>query len=255
MLKAIIIEDELDAQVLLQKIIEEYCPDVELLGTANNLQSGKELIESTQPDIIFLDIQLGCETGFQLLEMVDHKTFKLIITTAFQDFALKAFKYEAIDYVLKPYSPKSILAALNKVKKQTIDNSEVYKKLEALLISQTSPTKISLPTSEGYIMVCPDDIVHVAADRSYSQVYLASKKKLLISKPLKEIEAVLPAHSFFRLHSSHLINMNRLEMYNKEDGGYALMTNGTQVPIARRRKSEFINRLTNNGQSSINSNL
>lgn len=245
---AIIIEDELDAQHLLTKILDDYCPDVKVVGCAANIVEGKTLIEDQDPDIVFLDIQLGATTGFQLLDSLKNKSFKLIITTAYQEFALKAFKYEAIDYVLKPYSPKSIIVALDKVKKQTNDKNDVYKKLEALLVAHKSPAKISLPTANGYLMINPNDIVHVSADRSYSQVFLTSKKKLLISKPLKEIEAVLPSDSFFRPHTSHLININRLEMYNKEDGGYALMTDGTQVPVARRRKAEFLEKLTTTSQ-------
>lgn len=244
---AIIIEDELDAQHLLSKIIDDYCPDINVSGSASNVQDGINLIESLDPDIVFLDIQLGDRTGFQLLDSLSNKSFKLIITTAYQEFALKAFKYEAIDYVLKPYSPKSILLAISKVQKQTIDN-EVYKRLESLLSEQKKSSKISLPTTEGYTMVCTEDIVHVAADRSYSHVYLASKKKLMISRSLKEIEALLPSSTFFRLHTSHLINLDHLDMYNKEDGGYAVMTDGSQVPVARRRKTEFLEKLSPNSQ-------
>lgn len=244
---AIIIEDELDAQHLLSKIIDEYCPDINVSGCASNVQDGISLIESLDPDIVFLDIQLGERTGFQLLDSLSNKSFKLIITTAYQEFALKAFKYEAIDYVLKPYSPKSILLAISKVQKQTIDN-EVYKRLESLLSEQKKSSKISLPTTEGYTMVCTEDIVHVAADRSYSHVHLASKKKLMISRSLKEIEALLPSSIFFRLHTSHLINLDHLDMYNKEDGGYAVMTDGSQVPVARRRKTEFLEKLSPNSQ-------
>jgi len=240
---AIIIEDEMDAQHLLTSIINEYSYEVEVVASASNIVEGKSLIESTNPDIVFLDIQLGDKTGFELLDSVSNKSFKLIITTAYQEFAVKAFKYEAIDYILKPYSPKSILNALDKVKKQTVDG-DVYKKLEALLTAQNQNSKISLPTSEGYVMVNPEDIVHVAADRSYSHVHFTTKKKLVLSKPLKEIETLLTSSNFFRPHTSHLINMNQLEMYNKEDGGYAIMTNGSQVPISRRRKTEFLQKLS-----------
>lgn len=246
---ALIIEDEADAQQLLSKIIEEYCLDVTVAGGAANIQDGKNLIESLKPDIVFLDIQLGDKTGFQLLDSLVSYPFKLIITTAYQEFALKAFKYEAIDYVLKPYSPKSIMTALEKVKRQSVD-SEVFKRLESLLSAQNKKTKVSLPTSDGYVMVSPDEIVHVSADRAYSQVFLSSdKKKLFISKPLKELETLLPSESFFRLHTSHLINLDKVDKYNKEDGGYVLMTNGSQVPVARRRKTAFLDLLTGNNSS------
>lgn len=242
---AIIIEDEYDAQMLLTSILEQYCPDVTVLGTASTIADGKRLIIEEKPDIVFLDIQLGEETGFELLDQLSGHSFKLIITTAYQDFALKAFEYEAIDYVLKPYSPKSILLAIERVKKQVVDN-QVYKRLESLLSRQKSLSKVSLPTSEGYTMLCSSNIVHLVADRSYSYVHLSSAEKLLLSKSLKEIEALLPSASFFRLHASHLVNLNHVEKYVKDDGGYVLMSDGKQVPIARRRKAEFLELLTNN---------
>ena len=249
---AVIIEDEVDANDLLTKIIEEYCPDLELIGSASSLIKGKELIESSNPDIVFLDIQIGCETGFQLLDMLDNLSFKLIITTAFQEFALKAFQYEAIDYILKPYSPKSIVQAMEKVKKQLVD-TDVYRKLENLISEQLSTSKITLSTSEGYTIVCPQKIVHVQADGSYSNIHLVDKRRVLISKSLKEVEKLLPANSFFRLHSSHLINMNHLSMYKKQEGGYAIRSDGCQLPVARRRKTEFIELLSSNGQEVIRS--
>ena len=251
---AVIIEDEIDAQQLLARILRDYCPDVKLVGSANNLLSGKNLIESLQPDIVFLDIQLGCETGFQLLDKLSNKSFKLIITTAYQEFALKAFKYEAIDYVLKPYSPNSIVESLGKVHKQ-LGNSDVYRKLENLLAERQTSTKLKLATSEGYTIVCPENIVHIEADGSYSHMHLISNPKVMISKSLKEVELLLPKSPFFRLHTSHLINMNHLYMYKKEEGGCAVMSNGTQIPVARRRKAEFINKLSKIGQENLQSEL
>jgi len=236
---AIIIEDELDAQELLSVILKEYCPSIQLTGIAANITEGVQLIESLQPDLVFLDINLGDFTGFQLLDKLENRSFKLVVTTAYEEFAIQAFQYEAIDYVLKPYTPKSIIAAVGRVSK-SIQSHHLYNKLDAIVNRNTNIPKINLPTADGIILINTEEIIYVIADRAYCQIHLTNGQKKMASKSLKEIEDVLPKSLFFRSHASHLINLNQVEKYSKEDGGFAVMSDQTQVPIARRRKNEFL---------------
>jgi len=218
--------------------ITEFCSNISVVGIASNITEGVQLIEQHQPDILFLDIQIGQSSGFELLDKLKHRSFKLIITTAYKDFALKAFQYQAIDYVLKPYSPKNIKAAVSRVLLMNQD-AALFDKLKGL-IAPNFNSKISFPTSEGIILINVDEIVHVEADRSYCIIYLNNTEKKIVSKSLKDIEAILPNQKFYRLHASHLINLDKLKRYDKEDGGSAVMSNEKHIPIARRRKNEFL---------------
>jgi len=246
MLYTVIIEDEVDAQNLLSNILEQYCPTIQVVGIASDMQEGIRMINSLQPKLVFLDIQLGEQTGFQLLDQLVGPTFQLVITTAYPDFALKAFEYEALDYVLKPYTPNSIISAVNRAMKRTNTDS-IYQKLESLIHEKKGVAKINLPTSDGIILINHEDIIRVEADRAYSCIYLINGQKEVVSKPLKEIQEQLPAHLFYRAHTSHLINLQQLEKYSNEDGGYAVMSDQSQVPIARRRKNEFLEWMKSNG--------
>lgn len=248
MIRTIIVEDEVDAQKLLMLILQEYCLNVEVVGIAADVNHGMQLITSLNPDLVFLDIQLGEQTGFQMLDQLPNKTFQLIITTAYQDSALEAFRYEAIDYVLKPYTPVNIIAAVERAAKRT-KNDELYQKLDGLLNRKSISSKISLPTSEGFLLVNIEDVIRIEADRAYSQIYLTNGLKTMVSKPLKEMETLFPPPFFFRPHASHLINLQQLEKYNKEDGGVAVMSDQSQIPIARRRKNDFLVWIKSNGNS------
>ena len=248
MTRAVIIEDELDAQNLLSNILEKYCSNMQVVGIASDIHEGIQMINSIKPDLVFLDIQLGEQTGFQLLDQLDNPSFQLVITTAYQDFAVKAFEYEAIDYVLKPYTPKTITSAVERVMKRTSTHS-IYQKLETLFQEKKGVSKINLPTTDGIILINSEDIVRVEADRSYSCIYLINGQKEIVSKPLKEIQEQLSSHLFYRLHSSHLINLQQLEKYSNEDGGYAFMSDQSQIPIARRRKNEFLDRIKSKGNN------
>ncbi len=241
MLRTVVIEDEIDSQKLLTKIINEYCIDLEIVGLAENILDGKVIIESQFPDLVFLDIELKDGNSFQLLESLEKRQFKIIFTTAYQEYALKAFKYEAVDYILKPYSPKQVIAAVERVKKRQYDET-IYNRLD-YLVKQSTKNKherISIPTLEGVSLFNINDILRLEADRTYCYIYLSDGTKVMVSKPLKEISNMLPETMFFRSHSGHLLNVNYVGKYLNEDGGYALMSDGAQVPVSRRRKKEFL---------------
>ncbi len=240
-IRTLIIEDEVDAQNLLSKIVREYCPDLEMVGIADSLSSAKKMITTKMPDLVFLDIELKDGNAFMLLEDIKQRNFKIIFTTAYEEFALKAFRYEAIDYIMKPYSPKDVITAVSRVKKKKYDET-IYNRLDFLVKQSTrnQPQKISIPSSEGVTILNVSDVIRIEADRAYCYIYTSDSMKTMVSKPLKEIEESLPPDLFFRSHSGHLINMEYVSKYISEDGGYILMTDGTQVPLARRRKGEFI---------------
>ena len=241
-LKAIIIEDEIAATNLLSKIIRDYCPQINLVGDASNIATGIELIEKSHPELVFLDLRLQDKLSFEILDQIQDRAFYLIITTAYDEYAVKAFKYDAIDYILKPYVPKDIIAAINRVveKKQSLS---VFKKLHALLDQSKKEERISLATNEGIRLCKADEILRMEADGSYCKVYLKDET-LILSKPLAEIERNLPKEIFLRVHKGHTINKNYVKSFKNADGGYIEMSDGTQVPIARRRKQDFINQIT-----------
>ncbi len=243
-LTAVIIEDELDAQVLLANLLKEFCSEVHLLGFASDIESGTELIKSVKPDLVFLDINLGNECGFRLLDQFLLKPFKVIITTAYEKYALEAFKYQAVDYLLKPYSPFQVRQAIERVCKLE-EGTKAYTKLKSLISRSKPMSKISLPSTDGIHIFNVNEIIRAEADRAYCILYFDINAKIIISKSLKEIENLLP-NNFFRTHTSHLINMDKLVKYAKEDGGYALMSDGAKIPIARRRRVEFLDLIQSN---------
>lgn len=245
MVRVAIIENEVDAQALLSSIIREYCPSLEVVGMAKNITDGLSLIENANPDLVFLDIEIDGGTSFQLLDKLNHSSFNIVFTTAYDQHALKAFKYGAVDYLLKPYSPQDVLKSVDRVKRSLYDQA-IFNRLDYLIKNTGSPQnmKVSIPTSEGVNVIAVNDIVRLEADRSYCFICLSDGGKLIVSKPLKDMQEILPANMFFRVHTTHLINIEYIDRYKKEDGGYVIMNDESTVPIARRRKQEFLEMLT-----------
>lgn len=236
-----IIENRVDAPSLLSNIIQEYCPSLEIVGVAMNITDGLSLIENTKPDLVFLEVEINGATSFQLLDQLMHMSFQVIFTTQYVQHALKAFEYGAVDYLLRPYSPQDVLKSVERVRK-TFYNQAIFNKLD-FLINNNKPKrskKLIVSTTEGVSVLPLSEIIRVEADRSYCFIYLSDGERVLVSKPLKDIERSLPNDIFIRVHTTHLINMEYLKRYVKEDGGYAMMLNGSSVPIARRRKQQFL---------------
>jgi len=245
MLRTIIVEDETGAQNLLKNILKEYCPNVQLLGIASNITDSIHLISQTQPDLVFMDIELADGNSFEILNNVDYNKFRIIFTTAYENFALKAFKYEAVDYLLKPFGPVDMQLALSKVSTKAIQNN-VLESLSSML-KQSIPTrnKISIHTAKGTQIVNLDEIIRLEADSTYCTIITQSGEKILVSKSLKTVEEEIAHLSFFRVHASHLININFVKHYNNADGGSITLTNGDSVPLSRRRKQDFIDKISN----------
>jgi two-component system LytT family response regulator len=251
LVKAVIIEDEKKSRSALVGLLERYCTNVLIVGEAEGVQSGIAMIRQQQPDVIFLDIQMRDGSGFRLLEEVGEVNFEIIFTTAFDEYAIKAIKYSALDYLLKPIVPEELIEAVRKVEeRKTIKSNNSSKNIDVLLenIKATSREshKIILSTSEKIHVIKVDDIIRCESDNYYTLFLFVGGKKLLVSKTLKENENLLKDHNFIRPHKSHLINAKYIKGYMKNDGGFIVMTDDSKIPVSRRKKEaimEIINNL------------
>jgi two-component system LytT family response regulator len=243
MYKSIIIDDEPKARQILQTLLEENCPEIEIVALAEDVPSGVKAIHQYKPDIVFSDIDMPGYNGFQLLEFVDKANFELIYCTGHDEFALKAFEVSAVDYLLKPIQISQLVNAVNKAIKlcnsATPQSTERFDTLRENLKANTLK-KIALPVSDGLIFIDIDNLMYLEADGAYTNVFLLDGNKLLISKKLKEFENILSNNkNFFRTHRSYIINVACIKQYIKSDGGSIMLQNNISIPVARERKEEF----------------
>ncbi len=247
-LKAVIVDDEIDAVKFISSIVEEYCPNITIVGKAYNAKTGVSTIKKANPDLVFLDVEMPHGSGFDLLAKFPDKTFDVIFITAFNHYAIKAIKFSAIDYILKPINIKEFLSAVTKVfrSKENKEQSPSYDALFENLRSGT-PSKLAIPTSEGMEYLNTKEIIRIEADRSYSWFFLSNGRKILVSRNLKEYQELLNDRHFFRTHNSHLVNLEYVKKFVRQDGGYVEMTDGSHVSISRGKKELFLahmNKLT-----------
>jgi two-component system LytT family response regulator len=238
-LKAVIVDDENKGRSALQSLLRLIDDGVELIGEAGSVAEGVASIEQLQPDLVFLDIQMGDGTGFDLLEKLRFKAFQLIFTTAHDEYALKAFRYSAIDYLTKPIDPDLLAEALRKVR-ENYKKYDLSLKLEALVQNRNRMQRLALPSLKGIELVRKEEIVRCESANNYTVFHLTNQREIVVTKTLKEFEEMLASEGFFRVHQSHLINLNAVAQYLKEDGGYALMSDGTKVEVSRRKKEAFL---------------
>lgn len=242
---AVIIEDELHSREFLKNVLQEVCPDVELLGMAESVPVGVELLNRTRPDLVFLDIEMQSGTGFDLLQQVGRGDFAVVFTTAYDHYALQAIKFSALDYLLKPLDLDELQAAVQKVRERLARPVQTGPSaLDQLLATLNQPSRvpqtIALATSDGLEFVPLSHISRIEAAGAYSTFFLTDNKKIVVSKNLKEYENLLPAEQFFRLHNSHIVNLAEVRRLVRTDGGYVLMNDGATVLISPRRKDEFL---------------
>ena len=243
-MKVLIIDDEPKARNLLHILIGENCPKITTVFTAEDLLSGIEIIKKEQPQLVFLDIEMPEHSGLEILDFINKEkyAFEIIFTTAYSEYAIKAFELSAIDYLLKPITDTALIKAVDKVF-NTIGKSEINKKLEELTksLKSTNFKKIALPVAEGIKFVNFEDILLFKADGMYTRVTIKDTSEILISKPLKhfsELLANIPL--FYRPHRSYLINLKFIKEYSKKDGGYIIMDNDYPVSISKDKKDEFL---------------
>ncbi|MEZ2442420.1 LytR/AlgR family response regulator transcription factor [Chitinophaga sp. RCC_12] len=245
-IKAIIVDDEQHCIDALQTMLQKKCPGVQVIGWAKSVREAKEMIDELQPDLVFLDVEMPYQNGFELLKLFEKVYFDVIFTTAYEQYALKAIKFNALDYLLKPFSVKELQDALekcrekklNRPKDQGISPMEVF--LQNMKTIQQTHKKIALPTINGLVFMPVQNIVRCESTGNYTRIFFTDKKNLMVSRPLKEFEELLSDVDFFRVHNSHLINMQQMQSYIQGEGGFALMSDGTQVEVSRRRKAEFL---------------
>ncbi|MDJ1486285.1 LytTR family DNA-binding domain-containing protein [Cytophagaceae bacterium YF14B1] len=242
-MKVIIIDDESGIREAVEKMIQWYRPTFQVVAHAETVRSGVELVRRHNPDLVFLDIQLRDGTAFELLQEFTAPAFKIIFITAFDNYAITAFKYSALDYLLKPIDPLELETALEKAEK-IVNKEMLWTKLESFVnnmsISATTPRKLVLATAESLHVVNTRDIIRCEAYSNYTQFYLLDGKKILVSVTLKEYEHMLSSSGFFRSHQSHLINLTYLDRFDKRDGGMLILKDKSIVPIAARQKSELM---------------
>jgi two-component system LytT family response regulator len=243
MLKTLLIEDSADAIEKLQFLLTKYCAaSINLLALARTGQAGIEAIQTHQPDLIFLDIELGDMTGFEMLERIDAVDFQVIFTTAHENYAIKAIRYSAVDYLQKPIGREELLAAISRAENNPtrILKEQVNQLAQNVKAKSTLPEKIALTTSEGLVFKKIKDIVRCESDRMYTIVAMVGGEKLMVSKPMGQLEEILEGQNFFRIHNSHLINMNHIRQFVRSEGGYLVMEDGATVSVARNRKDDFL---------------
>ena len=244
MLTAIIIEDMADALQLLKSDLESHHPEIKVIDTAQSVVEAAKLLRKTQPDILFLDIMLGDGTGFDILEIFPDLSSKIIFVTASDEYAIRAFKFAAIDYVLKPYSNEDLATAITRAKEQIEPNKERLSILKNTLAApEAKPDKISLHTLDKIIIVSLENIVRCEADNNNTVFYLKEGRKIFVTKTLKYFADMLSSYEFLRVHQSHLVNMQCINAFIKSDGGYLLLKNKETVPVSVRKKAEVIEML------------
>jgi two-component system LytT family response regulator len=248
MLTAVIVEDEKRSRESLNGLLKLYCKNVTVVAQADGVKSGIEAIEKNKPDIVFLDIQMPDGSGFKLLESIKNLDFGIIFTTAYDQFAIKAIKFSAIDYLLKPIYPDDLVEAVDKAEKKAL-SLRSHENVEVLLENINKPEKdlpkIVLSTAEKLHVVNVKDIIRCESDNYYTRYFFTDGKKLLISKTLKENEELLSGYNFIRPHKSHLINVLYIKSYDKHDGGFINMTDGSVVPVSRRKKEKILETISN----------
>lgn len=244
-MKAMIIDDEKLSVQTLAKMLQRHCPDVEITGMYNRPVEALEALQAIHPEVVFLDIEMPGMNGFDLLEAVPEINFDVIFTTAYDEYALKAFKVSAMDYLLKPIVEEELIAAVEKMKRKQ-EHRISQQHMELLLTNLNSENnfpKLAIPSLEGLEFVNVEDILHCDADRNYTTIHTVQGDQFVFSKTLKEIEKLLPEQYFFRTHQSHLVNLRHVKKYLRGAGGELVLDNGTHIRVAKAKKEALMDRI------------
>jgi two-component system, LytTR family, response regulator len=240
--KVFIVEDDPHQQATLTTLLTENFPEFLLIGIASTLEEARTKLAHEKPDLAFFDVLVPPGTSFDLLATVDHSQFDIIFTTSFEEYAVKAFRLSAVDYLLKPVVKEQLVQALEKFKKRkSLNESQIHiKTLLDNLQRENTSTKIALPTLKGYVFVRISDVIRCESDNTYTTFFTNDKRSIIVSKTLKDCETMLQDYRFFRVHNSHLINLEYIAEYLKGEGGMIRMTDGSTIDVSRRRKDEFL---------------
>lgn len=245
MIKAIIIDDEKSGTEVLQLLIEQNCPSIQIIAIENNAEDGIKSILKLKPDLVFLDIEMPTATGFDVIAATNTEKYEVVFTTAYEHYAIKAFKTKAVDYLLKPIDIDELKQAVISVEERLKQgNTTSIKSMEELIYSTLNKLKkISIPSQEGLLFVDASDIIRLEAESNYTHVYLKDRKKITASKTLKHFEEVLQNYNFCRIHSTHMINLDKIERYIKGDGGFVVLNDDITIPVSRAYKADLLGRI------------
>lgn len=247
MIQAIIVDDELGARESLSKMVEKNCKNIQVVAKADCMLAAYEAITKHQPDLVFLDIEMPNGNAFDLLEKFDKIDFDIIFTTAYDHYAIKGIKYSAIDYILKPIDPEELVLAVQRFEAKSGQKNLLDKQFKALLSNikpENKLKKVGLPDGDGLIFINLSEIIRCDSDGNYTFFILTSGKKIIASRTLGEYEQMFSEDNFFRVHRSHLINLQHVKKYIKGEGGYVIMSDNSQVEVSRRNKVDFLERLS-----------
>jgi two-component system, LytTR family, response regulator len=244
MISVVIVDDELSAIESLVWELKHFKSDISVVAQFSNPDEALDYLSSNSPDCLFLDIQMPTMDGFQFLNKLTSRNFAVVITTAYNEYAIKALKHEAIDYLLKPIDSDDLQETIKKVKKyKSKQTSELNFELAFKQFNERfNKKKVTINTDGKLIFIDADDILLVSGDGNYSTIELANNQKIVVTKKLKEVNSLLPQDHFFRIHNSYIINLNHLKEFIKSDG-YVVLTNNKKIPVARQRKSDFLEKL------------
>lgn len=241
-IKAILIDDELNSLQNLQQKLEGFCPDINIVAISQKPEEGLLLIKQYQPDVVFLDIEMPRMSGFRMLEELGEYDFDIIFTTAYNHYSIDAIRISAFDYLVKPIGIEDLQQAVERLSKtlnkQTKEKIDILKK--TLSDNRSQEDKIAITTSEGIEFIPIKNIIHIESKSNYSKIYLTENKTITVTKILKDFEEMLIPYNFYRVHNSHLINLNYIHKYIRSQGGHVMLQDGTLIDISRRKKEEFL---------------
>jgi two-component system LytT family response regulator len=240
-MKAILVDDERNALEMLEWMLQKNCPEVEIIAMCDSPLEGLEKIKTLKPDVIFLDIEMPQLNGFDLLERLGKHESDVIFTTAYNQFAIKAFKVCALDYLLKPIDPEDLKVAVHKAltKKNKVSAEQLEMLLSYMKPEKPKSKRIALTASDHLIFVETEKIIYCESDSNYTIFFLTDGQKIIVSKTLKDVEEILEGSDFFRIHASYLINMKHVSKFTRGDGGYVVMSNNQHITVSRKKKDEF----------------
>lgn len=247
-MRVILIDDEPNCLEMLEILIERYCPDLQIVGQFEDPSVAVDKIPILKPDLVFLDVQMPVLSGFDVIERSRDTPFSVIFTTAYEQYALKAFKYSAIDYLLKPIDKEDLITAVHKARHSHQANYQAEQRnilLDYVNPIKPSKEKVALSTFDGIVFINIKEIVYCESQGNYSKIFMQQGKSFTFTKPLKDVEEMLHENLFFRVHHSFLVNLRKVEKYIRTDGGDIKMTNGKVIPVSRQKKEEVLTALIN----------
>jgi two-component system LytT family response regulator len=242
-LTAILIDDESSSRNSLRQKLVTHCPNITIVAECESGEDGIKAIQSHNPNIVFLDVEMPRMNGFVMLQQLEQRSFELIFTTAYDHYAISAIRFSALDYLVKPIEIKTLKEAVDRAREKIqtdLPNQRIETLLHNLIDEKNVHNRIAIPSLEGLQFIEITDIIYLEDESNYSFIYLQNATRITVSKTLKDFEELLPSHTFVRIHHSYIINKNHVRKYLKGEGGQVLMSNGKLLDVARRKKEDFM---------------